>query len=433
MHRRPRYNQKVNLTIQSLGINGEGVGYWHGYTMFVDGALPGEVIQARVSELNRKYGRGRLAVIESPSPARVEPPCPVFNQCGGCQIMHIDYVQQLALKRERVVQAFQRFARIEGIVVEPCIASPSPFAYRNKIQLPAAPSPSGMAIGLYARNSHELVEFDRCLIHCEKGEDVFQIVRDILKQSGVIAYDPKTQEGELRYLLIKTAINRGDVLVTFVSRGEASPALKKAALSIMERCPSVKGVVLNINSNEDNIVLSDTFHILAGSGSIQETLLGLTFKVSPASFFQVNTKQAEQLYRHAIGLADLTGTETVLDAYCGVGTLTLLAAQNSRHAAGIECVPEAIADAEENAAINKITNTSFHCGSVESLIDRYRSLRLRFSEPSQTKGCDPAVLACLAQRKPAKIVYISCDPATLARDAAILHSAGYSVGTLPTV
>lgn len=421
--------QRVNLTIQSLGVKGEGIGYWNGHTLLVDGSLPGEVVEAEISELERKWGRGYLTNICSPSPWRVNPPCPAFDRCGGCQLMHLDYPQQLIMKQQRVIKAFQYFTKREDIHVLPCIPSPRPLGYRNKIQLPIVSGKKGIQIGLYARNSHELIEIDRCLVHCEQGENIFQRVRTLLKQYGIMAYNSDTKKGELRHLLIKTAINTGEVLVTFVTNAPPSSALINASQAIIEECKEVKGVVSNIQSENSNVVLGKTFQVLCGADCIHETLFSLIFKISPASFFQVNTQQAEQLYAYAIRLASLSGQERILDAYCGVGTLSLLAALKSKHVTGIECVPEAIEDAKENGRRNDISNASFLCDTVEALAPSLSDVDIAFLNPPR-KGCEPTVLSSIAACKPRKIIYISCDPATLARDAAILHNLGYSMETV---
>ncbi|HEY4832759.1 MAG TPA: TRAM domain-containing protein, partial [Waddliaceae bacterium] len=218
MQLKPRYNQKINTTIQRIGINGEGVGYWHKYTVFIDGALPGEVVQARVIETKKHYGRGRLTVIENPSPHRVEPVCSFFGRCGGCQLMHLDYTEQLNMKRQRVVDALERIGKILDVPVLPCLPSPSPFSYRNKIQIPILPDENGgIKMGLYARHSHDLVEVDHCHIHCGIGEQIWKIAKNIFKKSGITAYDWNAQQGVLRHLIIKTAVNTRQALVVVVT------------------------------------------------------------------------------------------------------------------------------------------------------------------------------------------------------------------------
>lgn len=422
----PRINEQFTLTIHGLGSSGEGVGYYHGYTVFVDGALPGEIIEVRLFQRQKRYGRANLVSITTKSPDRVAPPCALFGKCGGCQLMHLSYTKQLDIKRQRVVDAMQRIGKFSDIPVAPCLPSPSSLHYRNKIQLPVREGHEGIKIGLYARSSHDLVEVDNCHIHCPLGEQVYKKVKSIISQSGITAYDISTSNGELRNILIKSAVNTEEVLVILVTNGKCTSTLTEIAKNIMSCCPSVKGVVHNINTEQDNIILGKHFHVLAGSGAIHERLCGMIFKVSPASFFQVNPEQAECLYAKALELAELTGSETILDAYCGVGTLSLLFAKKARKVIGVECVPEAIEDAVENASINKFENISFVCADSEKYINTLKDVDVIVLNPPR-KGCEQGFLEGIGRLLPKKVIYISCDPATLARDLALLSTFGYVI------
>lgn len=424
--KKPRFKQNINVTIQNLGINGEGVGYWHGYTIFADGTLPGEAIRGRLIQRERNFGRIQPVSIQNPNPDRVTPPCPLFNRCGGCQLMHLSYEQQLDLKRQLVIKAFERLAGMPDIKIETCLPSPAPLQYRNKIQLPVVASEDGIQIGLYARHSHDLVPVDHCLVHCELGEKAFQTISKSIKESSVVPYDFKTGLGELRYLMVKTAIHTKQVLVTFVTATEASPALKELAKTILRRCPEVKGVVQNINSTPDNVILSNSYKLLEGEPHIEELLCGLLFKISPASFFQVNTLQAERLYTKALEFAQLTGQEVALDAYCGVGTLSLLIAKKTKYVFAVESTPEAIDDAKINATRNAINNIVFTCNDAREYIMGLQPIDVAFVNPPR-KGCELSFLEKLAQLAPKRLVYISCDPGTLARDSAILCEKGYCI------
>lgn len=419
-------SKNVTLTIKSLGSQGEGVGFLHGYKLFVDGALPGEVVRGRINDKTDRFGRVDLLEVIEESPARTIPPCPLFDRCGGCQIMHVSYNFQLEMKRKRLIEAFKTHRGIENVRIDPCVPSPKPMSYRNKIQVPVISGPDGIEMGLYAKNSHQLVDIDHCLVHCELGERVYGVCRELIRNSTVIPYDPPTGTGELRYLVIKTAVNSGEVLVMFVTASEASPSLRQIAKEVIVRCPEVKGVVQNINTSAGNTVLGDQFQPLEGADHIAEILCGLRFKVSPASFFQVNTEQAEQLYRQVDLFAELDGTQTVLDAYCGVGTMALVLAKRAKQVIGVECVREAISDAQENAVRNGIENVSFVCAAAEDYIANLAHIDVAVLNPPR-KGCDPVVLAELGRLKPAKVIYVSCDPVTLARDLAILVSDGYTV------
>jgi len=424
-----KLDQQISLKIDDLGSHGEGVGRYEGFTIFVEGALPGETVRAQIIQLQKRYGRGRLLTIETPSKHRVKPPCHLFAKCGGCQLMHLDYGRQLEIKTGRVRDALQRIGNITDVNVSPCIASESQLAYRNKIQLPARNTPNGIALGLYAVSSHELVPIDHCQIHCDIGDQVYGEVLSIIKGSGITAYDPANGKGELRHVLIKSAVVLQQVLVVLVTSKDHSPLLSAIAKLIMKKCPQVKGVVHNINREKDNVILGDIYNVLEGSSHIDEKLADLTFKISPASFFQVNPEQAVKLYAQALAFAELTGRETVLDAYCGVGTLSLFFARNAKSVVGVECVPEAIADAKTNAKVNGIENVTFVCDSSERFIGTLKSIDVAILNPPR-KGCAPALLKGIARAGPKRVIYISCDPATLARDLALLRSYGYQIDSV---
>ncbi len=423
---------KIELNIERLGVHGEGVGYLDGYTVFVEGALPGEKIQARLIQQKKTYGKAELIAVDQKSPDRVQPICPVAGKCGGCQVMHLDYPAQLEMKRQRVVDAFVRIAKMPDLQIQPCVASPSSLYYRNKIQAPIRPSEKGVKIGFNRRNSHNLVEVETCYIHCALGQKVYDAAVKELKASGISAYDWKTGKGELRYLIIKTAVNTGQALVVFVTQGNARKQLTAMAQKIRKKCPEVQGVIHNINTRAQNVVLGNRYELLDGSETMEEEILGLRFRVSAASFFQVNPHQAALLYEKAFAFSDLQGDETVLDAYCGVGTLSLLFAREAKKVVGVECVSQAVDDARKNAELNRIENVRFVCAQAEKWIQDSDPVDLVLLNPPR-KGCDPALLHALGKAKPSRIVYVSCDPATLARDLAILAELGYCVDEVQPV
>lgn len=421
--------QKIKLQIHNIGNSGEGVGSLDGYTIFVDGALPGEIVEANLIERHKNYGRAELLSIIKASPDRIQPICPVFGKCGGCQLMHLAYERQLDVKQQRVLDALQRIGKLKDVKVERCIPSPNQFGYRNKIQLPVRENSGSTQLGLYARNSHQLIEIDNCFIHCSTGEDIFQKIKHVIRHSQIAPFDPLTGLGELRHVLIKSAVNTNDALVVLVTTGEATPQLKAIAKEIMTSCPRVKGVIHNINRANNNVILGRRYHLLEGVEAITERLCGLTFKVSAASFFQVNPPQAEQLYQKALEYADLTGKETILDAYCGVGTLSLFFARHAKEVIGVECVAEAIKDAQENAKDNHIANASFVCSSSEAFIEKLSEIDVILLNPPR-KGCEKSFLEGIKKLHPNKVIYISCDPATLARDLCDLHSFGYKINAV---
>jgi len=423
---KPYVDQIFPLNMHGLGSSGEGVGYVDGFTVFVDGALPEETVKVQMTRLQKRYGSARLLSILKSSPDRVVPCCKIFGRCGGCQLMHLSYSKQLEIKRQRVMEALVRIGKISDCEVAPCISSPAFLAYRNKIQMPVKSGKNGIQIGLYARSSHDLVEVDHCAIHCALGDEIYQKVKSILKESKILPYDPVTEEGELRHVLIKTAVHTGEVLVILVTNQKKSSHLSQIAQSVIASHPAVKGIVHNFHRGADNVILGSFYEALEGSMFIQERLCGLQFKVSPASFFQVNADQAEAIYLKALECAQLKGNEVVLDAYCGVGTLSLIFARSARKVIGVECVPEAIEDAQENKRLNKIHNVDFVCASSETFIASLSAIDLILLNPPR-KGCDPLFLDGIGRLKPKRAIYISCDPATLARDLSRLVSFGYQV------
>ena len=339
--------------------------------------------------------------------------CTLFGRCGGCQIMDMPYAQQLELKTQKVQDALQRSVR-------PCVASPEVLGYRNKLQFPARRGASGLDLGLYAVGSNKLVDIATCPVQCMSSDAVYREVRGILQRSGIVAYDQRTHSGELRHLLIKSAVHSGEELVVLVTNGAPTPLIERIAHEIMAAAPSVRGVVHNAQTAPNNVVLGSEYTTLSGQGWIHERMLGRTFKISAGSFFQINTRQAEQVYRMAmefVGQADV-----VLDAYCGVGTLALLLSRQVKRVVGVEWVEQAVEDARENARLNGIQNATFVQGAA------------RMVEPADVvvlnpprKGCDAELLEAIAAGGVKRVVYISCEPTSLARDVTRLEALGYRV------
>lgn len=415
----------IELEIHSLGSTGEGVGYFEGFTIFVEGALPSERILASIFLLKKNYGKASLEKILKPSINRVKPICPLFGKCGGCQIMHLSYSSQLEAKEKKVLNALQRIGHLNNIEVLPCKPSIE-ISYRNKIQVPVVEINGALTLGFYEKNSHSIVPVENCFIHCNIGEKVFNHLSTLLKNSSILPYNSDTGMGELRHLIIKTAVNKGDVLVTFVTTGKSPDKFKKISEILGKLCPEVKSIFINVNKSKSNTITGDEWISIYGKTHIIETLLDLNFQISPASFFQVNPYQAQYLYEKVLEYGEITPTSKVLDAYCGVGTLALLASKKAAKVIGIESVPEAIQNAKENASMNGIENAEFYCGLSENLIKNFNDFDIAIINPPR-KGCEISMLEALCQIKPKIIVYVSCDPATLARDLSFLHSHKYSI------
>lgn len=394
------------IQITALSSTGEGIGTLNGLKVFVDGALPGEAVSIEITKKQKTYAKGKLIEILSPSPMRTTPICPLFGTCGGCQVMHLQYPAQLNLKRQRVIDALMRIGGFTSPHVLPCLPSPSSLGYRNKIQLPVVWENGSKTIGLYRKKSHDIVPIDQCFIQCPQGEEIFNLIKSRLTNTSV------------RYVLIRNAVFNDEALVIFVTDGSQTEALKKFGDELMRANPLIKGVVESVNRRHTNAILGRTFRPLAGRPYLTEKLLGKTFKLSASAFFQVNSAQTEHLYQKALDFAGITPKDTVLDAYCGVGTLALFAADTAKHVFGIECVAPAIENAIENAQINKQSNCTFTCGQTEKLIHQFPADIVLLNPPR--KGCDPKVIETLLETLPQKIVYVSCDPATLARDLKLL-------------
>jgi len=371
------------VEIRSLGSSGEGVGRHDGMPVFVEGALPGELVEVEVTERKRTYLKAKLQRIERASPERVEPPCPYYGRCGGCQLMHLSYAGQLKAKRQRVVDALERIGGFVGVDVEECIGADDPWHYRHKIQMP-------QGLGLYARGSHELIEVDHCLIHCEAGERLLQQLRGLLEPFR------KT----LRHLIVRTATT-GEQLVILVLSEKPTAALRKAVGHL--------NVVANINKRQDNRILTDQWEVLAGNGWLTERLAELEFRVSAGSFFQVFPAQAEKIVRLVEAWAGPGDGRTAVDGCCGVGLLALALARAGWDVLGVEVGANAVDDARWNAKVNGLT-ARFECGLVEKMA--LPPVDLMLLNPPRT-GCAPELLDKIQAER---ILYISCDPATLARD-----------------
>lgn len=410
-----KINDFYIVSIRSIGSGGEGVGTYEGLVCFVEGALPGEEVRVKVTSVKPKYFKADLMEVLKASPDRVKPICPVFERCGGCQLMHLNYEAQLRYKTEQVAETLKRVGGLQGLTVNPCIPSPQELHYRNKVQLPIVYRPDGWVMGLYARGSHDIIPVKKCYIHCEAGEQIFYAASEILMKMA----PPK--EGTLRHLLMRTAIHNNEILVVLVTTGIEKTWLDSFAAQLMEKRQEVKGVIENINKRNDNVILGTHYRVIRGVSTIEEKICDLRFRLSPHAFFQVNTLQVEQLYRSAIEMAQLSGSEVVVDAYCGVGTMALIAAGSCKSVIGIEYIEDAIKDARYNAQLNGIKNAEFFVGAAESLLHSIKKMDVVILNPPR-KGCDDKVLQTLLKKAPRCIIYVSCNPATLARDLSLLMS-----------
>jgi 23S rRNA (uracil1939-C5)-methyltransferase len=420
---KPRYHQNITVTIQHLGKNGEGVGYWHGYTLFIPKALLGEVVRARIVERNRSYGRAQITEVLQPSCDRIKPICPHFDLCGGCQLMQIPYENQLAIKQEKVKKAFEEASL--PIEIPQVIPSPEILHYRNKIQVPVENRlDNPLSIGMYSQHTKNLVPIQTCLLHTPVGEDILQKTISLLKLQGFVGFDPSNQTGEIRSIFIREIEN--EAFVVFVTFCDLRDKLSLIAQQLMKEHKSIKGVWQNVNSSLDNRVLSNDYLLLEGKENIEAHIENLICKITPSSFFQINFLQMKNLYQEAIHLLDPLKEDVILDGFCGIGILSLLIAQKVKKVIGCEYVDEAIQNAIQNAKNNSIQNVQFYPGDMTALIDTIDPFNKALLNPPR-KGCDQALLEKLIKRKVQTIVYISCEPQSLAKDIHFLIQNGYEL------
>ncbi|NLG83868.1 MAG: 23S rRNA (uracil(1939)-C(5))-methyltransferase RlmD [Firmicutes bacterium] len=422
--------QTLTLQITGYGHNGEGVGRYQNFTVFVNGAIRGEEVEVRISEVHRNFARANTLRILNPAPERVAPACPLYGRCGGCQLLHLAYPAQLELKRQRVVDALTRLGGLADVPVRPPVGMDDPWHYRNKVQYPVALVDGKIVLGCYERYSHRVVPTEDCLIQQEVNNRLMRAVRRLAQEWRLLPYDERTGRGFLRHVLIKSAAGTGEAMVVLVTNGPEFPRGEEFGAALAAEVPQLVGLAQNINLLRTNVVLGRETRILWGKEAIVDEVGGVRFRVSAVSFFQVNPLQTEVLYERALAYAGLTGKEMVLDVYCGVGSLTLFLARQARRVYGVEVVEEAIHDAEENARLNGIENVTFLVGEAERVLPKLAASGTRVApaglDPPRAGG-ESGVLRTLAATGVPRIVYISCNPSTLARDLKLLAEEGYVV------
>ncbi len=429
-------NQEITLKIDDLGNNGEGIGHVDGYALFVKNALPGETIRAGIMKCGKSYGYARvMEVLEDSGSGRVEPRCPAAGRCGGCTIQHLTYERQLAYKEKKVRDCLVRIGGVDADEVEwlPIIGMEDPWQYRNKAQFPVRmqkdnegrPYP---AAGFYAGRTHSIVPVTDCAIQhpCMKG--ILETVLTWMRDQNVPAYDESSHSGLVRHIYIRRAYHTSQIMVCLVinSRGISS-LLQETLLQKLTGIPGMTGIFLNSNTDRTNVILGKEMKLLWGQAYIEDRIGDIRYHISPQSFYQVNPEQTEKLYQTALEFAGLSGEETVWDLYCGIGTISLFLAQRARKVYGVEIVPEAVQNARENARLNGIVNAEFFCGAAEEVVPKLAGQADVVVVDPPRKGCDGVLLDTIAGMGPERIVYVSCDPGTLARDVKKLGEMGYGV------
>ena len=420
-------NESLTLTADRLGADLEGVCIHEGMPVFVPGLLPGETASVRIVKADKRYAFGRMESAPNPSAVnRRAPDCASFPRCGGCVGRHIAYEATLDAKRQQVEDCFRRIAGIDT-VIPPVLGMENPFGYRNKTSLPAGGTDEAPVLGFYAPRSHAVVPVSSCPNAMPPANELAAAFLDWIKRFHVKPYREETRQGLIRHLVIR--VNRkGESMVTIAANGASLPHVRELTDALIPL--GTVSLWLNENRADTNVILSDTWHLLYGKETLTDTLFDLSFELSPASFFQVNPVQTEKLYQTALDFAELTPSDLLCDVYCGAGTITLTMAQHCREAVGIEVVPKAVENARQNALRNNIVNASFRAGKAEVLLPQMVADGLRpdviVVDPPR-KGLDPAVIRAMAQAGPNRLVYVSCNPATLARDAGLLKEEGYLV------
>lgn len=418
----------IEVKITGLGSSGEGVGKYEGFTVFVPGALPAEGVKAKISLVKKNYSTAQLIKVLEPSPERVEPACKLYKQCGGCQLQHLSYAGQLAVKREQVQAALSRIGHLE-VQAQPVLGCAEPWNYRNKMQFPAAVNAEGILdIGCYALSTHSVINTPSCLIQKEANNQVLAAVRQWMEQYHISAYDEATGKGLVRHVMSRVGVHSGEIMAVLITNAYDIPHRQELCQILKAGVPGLVSIVQNINKKATNIIMGNKTRTILGKDTIKDSLGALHFNISAQSFFQVNSEQAEVLYAKALEFAALTGKETVVDVYCGTGTISLYMAREAKKVYGIEIVAPAIEDAKINAKENGLTNAEFICGDAAVELPKLLATGVQpdviMVDPPRA-GCEEKVLAAMVSVQPERIVYVSCNPASLARDLAYLEQQGY--------
>lgn len=446
-------NDIVTVTIEDIGNDGEGIGKLEGYTLFVKDAVIGDTVEARITKCKKNYGYARTEKVVTPSSFRVEPKCRFYRQCGGCQIQPMSYERQLQFKEDKVRNNLQRIGGFDAVllekVMEPIIGMEEPWHYRNKAQFPIGYDREGRLItGFYAGRTHDIIANTDCALGVTENQAILETILAYMKEYQVSAYRETTGKGLVRHVLIRTGFQSGQIMVCLVINGSKLPKEDKLvekllAISFAEKGEPkrIESISVSINTEKTNVIMGKEIRVLWGKERIQDTLGGIQFSISPLSFYQVNPVQTEKLYGLALEYAGLTGKETVWDLYCGIGTISLFMAKKAKQVYGVEIIPQAIEDARENACNNHITNAQFYVGKAEEVLPEFYEKASASKDASETeklhpdvivvdpprKGCDEKCLETMLAMCPERIVYVSCDSATLARDLKILCEGGYEL------
>lgn len=421
----------VTLTIEDMGVDGEGIGHVDGCTLFVKDALIGDVITAKIMKMKKNYGYARMMEILTPSHDRVEPKCAYHKQCGGCQIQALSYEKQLEYKKKKVLNNLVRIGGLKNLPEFDVIGMENPYHYRNKAQFPFGTDKNGDVVtGFYAGRTHSIISNTNCYLGVEENQQILEIILEHLKKYNIPAYDEQTGKGLLRHVLIRKGFTTGELMVCLILNGTRMPEVKELVENLI-KIPGMTSITINVNTKQTNVIMGQEMRSVWGQDYITDYIGNVKYQISPLSFFQVNPVQTRKLYERALEYADVESGETVWDLYCGIGTISLFLAQKAKQVYGVEIVPQAIEDAKHNAALNGFANAEFYVGKAEEVLPKkYREEGIKADvivvDPPR-KGCDEALLQTIVQMRPKRVVYVSCDSATLARDLKYLTSEGYEV------
>lgn len=421
----------VQVKIEDLGNDGEGIGRADGFTLFIKDAVIGDTVQALVMKMKKTYGYARLMKVLEPSPDRVTPACPVARQCGGCQLQSMSYEKQLEYKENKIINHLKRIGKFEEIPMEPIIGMENPFGYRNKAQFPVGKNKEGKLVaGFYAGRTHSIIDNRKCILGVPENELILEKVLSFMEDCGIEPYNEETGTGLVRHVLTRYGFKTKQIMVCLIINGKSLPHKEKLTESLCQ-IPGMASISLNVNMEKTNVILGREIINLWGQTYIEDYIGDVKYQISPLSFYQVNPLQTEKLYGQALEYAGLTGGETVWDLYCGIGTISLFLAEKAKQVYGVEIVPQAIEDARNNARINGIENAEFYVGKAEEVLpQKYKEEGITADvivvDPPR-KGCDESLLETIVQMAPQRVVYVSCDSATLARDLRYLCDRGYEL------
>ena len=426
-----RKNDLVTLEIEDCGIDGEGIGKADGFTVFVKDAVIGDTVTAKIIKAKKNYGYGRLMEVLKPSPYRVEPKCEFARQCGGCQLQALSYDQQLVFKTNKVKGHLERIGGFTDIPMEPIIGMDELFHYRNKAQFPVGRNKEGKIVtGFYAGRTHNIIENRDCALGVAENKEVLDCVIAHMEKYGIEPYNEATGKGLVRHVLIRYGYFTKEVMVCLILNGNKIPKEEQLVKSLCE-IPGMTSITINVNKKHSNVILGEEIRLLWGQEYITDRIGDISYQISPLSFYQVNPMQTQKLYAKALEYADLHGEETVWDLYCGIGTISLFLAQKAKFVRGVEIVPAAIENAKKNAKLNGLGNTEFFVGKAEEVLPREYKKNGVYADvivvDPPRKGCDETLLETMIEMNPDRIVYVSCDSATLARDLKYLCERGYEL------